>query len=407
MYGVLGAPSKERSFSSLVLYFWLLLCLCGGPALTAQGISLAQQRTLLADIGSVFSNGTELYFIVFLMVLYSLLQVLNIFRVYGVVMIEFVAMLGFICIFLCGSVVWLATQIPSAAWELRGEENAMCTDLGVFCNGLFLMSIGPVIFILGVLMIQPFQLFILHQDKPLSPWTKFQQEREKESDVQKGPMEIMEEKNRAEREQEQMMKFWLSTVVTFQFLHGLLVLIQLCVFIPFLVAVVYYIREAANTEYNKTSALSLCMAVALLIVGMLVSIFLLLDHGKRLQNYLFSYFLNIINAAALGMAAFLGGGCKILMAPQAELCTFSSVMFWATLLLFLLIVIDQAIALVSVGFGAAISRKYLSVLYGESDDMSFGSDDESMEEGDISDTGTSSFAGSQVSKKIRSFVGDL
>src|SRR6185312_9062874 len=91
-------------------------------------------------------------------------------RVYGILVVEFVAILGIICCFMCGAMAWFSLQVPRAAWAELAKSSLMCEDFGVFCTGIHLMFLGSLLSILGVILLQSHQLYLLHVTQPLSPW---------------------------------------------------------------------------------------------------------------------------------------------------------------------------------------------------------------------------------------------
>ncbi len=361
-YGLYGLPAPTRPFGSLALFFWGSLALLVGMLMLAQGISLSQRDHALSNLADVFSNGTELYFLVFLLFLYSLLQLLCIFRLYGIVFVEFVSILGLICCFFCGAMAWFSLQVPRAAWAELDKSSPMCVDFSVYCTGIHLMFTGSILSIVGILLLQPHQLFLLHLDQPISPFNlKSTKTLEPLSEVEIAASELegagIEDASASQTEQqrleeERIGRFWISSLTTFKFLHGGLVVAEVAVFLLFLVGIVLHVQMERNIEYNTNGAINLCVLVVFIILGVLFSVLLLLEHPFKLYNYLAVYVLNILNISGLGLAFFLSGGCSLIFSSSTTLCQSSILMLFSSILLLIFFIMDEALLLVSVAFGA-------------------------------------------------------
>ena len=363
-YGIFGLPAPNRSFSSIAFFFWGMLSLLLGMMMLAQGISLSQKDHALADLDHIYSNGAGLYILVFLLFLYSLLQLVNIFRLYGILFVEFVSILGIMCCFLCGSMAWFSLQVPRAAWAELDKSTLMCEDFSVFCTGIHLMFVGSLLSILGILLLQPHQLYLLHLSQPLSPWNmKKSKKFESLSEVEVAAAELegagIEDHSVSEaaigdhsEDDERIGRFWITSIATFKFLHGGLVLSELVAFLLFLVGIVMHVQTEANTEYNKNGAIDLCILVLMMVLGILFSVSLLLEHSHKLYNYHIVYVLNILNVCGLGLAFFLSGGCSLVFVSSTSLCQPSSLLLFSTCLLLIFFIMDEALLIVSVAFGA-------------------------------------------------------
>jgi len=354
-----------------------------------EGISLSQKEKTLYSLTFVFANGIEFYFIVFFMLCYLLLMLANIIRKSRVFLVEIAAVWGMICLFLCGGVFFFATWVPFVAWEENENKNEMCSQnvrYGVFCDGLQWIQIGALSFLLGTLVLQPLQLFHLHLTLPLSDGQQpelgeeGEEEREGEVEVEVEGEEKGEEKSLSiqplvqeltffseqvalDEEKRDQNRFRASTMITFRFVHVFLLLLQLFDYFPLSLAIYRQVNRPIERNYEIGVGLFLVWCYFLILCRLFVSALLLVDHSHRLLNFLGLTLLEMLSIFSLGVLSFVGGGCHLLIAPEAEnLCSSNNWILFPAVILFVLLAVDHALGLVSVGYGASSSRIQYSVV---------------------------------------------
>jgi hypothetical protein len=346
-YQSIGVTTENRSCMSLLLFIFSMAVLWSGVGLLYEGVTLAQKYNRLGNESLAYNNGIEFYFVVGIFSFYCFLQMMNLFRPYGIVLVEFLSILGFVCVFLSGMVTWFAIEA-----SFKAED---CVETQAYCAGLKFMFWGSGLFLVGVLFLQSFHLYLLHTDKPLSPWTPLRQTpleslTQTEIELKEVGSEITEE------EAELRYKFWISTLLTFRFLHGIFLFIQVIAFIPLLIGIISKVRGQLTTTQDQADAFMMCGLVVLVIIGLVFSMLLMVDHKLRFLNYFILYIVNLINASGLGMLAFRYGACRAILSAEAESCQFDLLLFVSAVAMFFLLIIDEAVMLMSVGFGVAEAR---------------------------------------------------